>query len=74
MRESRCFELPSELPRASGASFVPRPPTATLPGLAWMNLPEFPAVSSGFHPAQARGGYPAAPSMFRSGSPLSPFH
>ena len=47
-----------------GAPFAPRPPAATLPGLA--------SVSSGFHPAQALGGYPAAPSMFRSGSPLGP--
>src|SRR5688500_16003168 len=35
-----------------------------------MKLPEFPSVSSGFHPAQALGGYPAAPAMFRSESPL----
>jgi hypothetical protein len=54
-----------------GTFFASGPLTATLPGLAWMNLPEFPSVSSGFDPAQVLGGYPAAPSMFRSGSPLS---
>ncbi len=41
-----------------GAPLAPRPPAATLPELARMNLPEFPAVSSGFHPAQALGGCP----------------
>ena len=55
-----------------GTPFAPRPPAATLPGLARMKLPEFPSVSSGFHPEQALGGYPAASSMLRSGSPLSP--
>ena len=60
-----------------GAPLAPRPLAATLPGLAWMNLPEFPPVSSGFHPAQALGGASVlqralfAAAMFRSGNPLS---
>ncbi len=57
-------------------------------GPRWTNLPEFPSVSSGFHPAQALGGVKgsalnAAPSNSllcrplrwpRSGNPLSPIH
>lgn len=54
-----------------GIPFASRSPAATLPGLAWTNLPEFPSVSSGLRPVQALGGYPAASSMFRSGSLLS---
>ena len=40
------------------APIAPRSLAATLPGLARMNLPEFPSVSSGFHPAQVLGGCP----------------
>ncbi len=43
-------------------------PAATLPGLAWTNLPEFPPVSSGFHPAHALGGDPAAPAIAAQGA------
>ena len=41
-------------------------------GTPWMKLPEFPAVSSGFHPAQTLGGYPAAPSHSLLGASLRP--
>ncbi len=71
----RWIRIGRELSRGIGFGipFAPRPLAATLPGLVWTNLPEFPSVSSGFHPAQVLGGYPAAPAMFRSGNPLSLF-
>src|SRR5712692_467189 len=67
MSMPRLLAIASKI-KGFGAPFASRPPAATLPGLAWTNLPEFPSVSSGFHPAQALGVSPLLRPCFSQGA------